>query len=99
MKYYTDIHGKTRRDVCAALDINYFTLSDWVNAKKYPWIDKIEKPAAYFGIDVSDLINEHIEPGQEDIPASCGRATKTARLQENMTVSQLAEHIGATPQL
>ena len=55
-KYYMQIHEKDRNDICNILDIPYTTLSDWLNAKKYPRIDKIEMLANYFNIEKSDLI-------------------------------------------
>lgn len=56
LKYYMQIHEKDRNDICNILDIPYTTLSDWLNAKKYPRIDKIEMLANYFNIEKSDLI-------------------------------------------
>ena len=38
--------------------IPYTTLSDWLNAKKYPRIDSIELLANYFNIQKSDLIEK-----------------------------------------
>lgn len=58
LQYYMNINNKTRRDMCEALDISYYTFSDWVNAKKYPRMDKIELLANYFGILKSDLIED-----------------------------------------
>lgn len=52
------LHGKSRREICAALGFSYYTFSDWVKGKKYPRMDKVEKLAAYFGILKSDLIEE-----------------------------------------
>ncbi len=51
-------HGKSRKDVSDAIGVSYFTFSDWVNAKKYPHMNKIEALANYFGIPKSDLIEE-----------------------------------------
>ena len=56
LKYYMDMHDIDRNDICKILDIPYTTLSDWLNAKKYPRIDKIEIMANYFNIQKSDLI-------------------------------------------
>ncbi len=53
-----ELHGKSRNDICQALDISYFTVSDWVNGKKYPRMDKVERLASYFGILKSDLIED-----------------------------------------
>ena len=52
------LHNKSRKDVCEALGISYYTFSDWVNGKKYPRMDKVEMLADYFGIKKSDLIEE-----------------------------------------
>lgn len=51
-------NGKSRKDICAALGISYFTVTDWVNGKKMPRMDKVEKLANYFGCLKSDLIEE-----------------------------------------
>lgn len=58
LKMYMDLNGKTRCDISKALNISYYTVSDWVNGKKYPRMDKVEMLARYFGISKSDLIEE-----------------------------------------
>lgn len=60
LKYYRELHKKTRKDVCNALGISYYTYSDWENGKKYPRMDKVEMLANYFGIQKSDLIEEKL---------------------------------------
>lgn len=50
--------NKTRSEVCQALNLNYFTFSDWCNGKKFPRIDKIELLADYFGCSKADLIED-----------------------------------------
>lgn len=45
-------------DICGTLKIPMPTFSDWINAKTYPRIDKIELMANYFGIEKSDLVEE-----------------------------------------
>ena len=56
LKRYMEVRGKSRNDISEALGISYFTVSDWVNGKKYPRMDKVEMLANYFGIQKSDLI-------------------------------------------
>jgi transcriptional regulator with XRE-family HTH domain len=56
-----EINGKSRRDVSEAIGVSYYTLTDWVNGKKYPRMDKVEKLAEYFGIMKSDLIEDKKE--------------------------------------
>lgn len=58
LQYYMDMRNVTRNDLCEALGIKYTTLTDWVNAKTYPRIDKIELMARYFGINKADLVEE-----------------------------------------
>lgn len=61
LRRYMEINGKSRRDVSEAIGVSYYTLTDWVNGKKYPRMDKVEKLAAYFGILKSDLIEDKKE--------------------------------------
>lgn len=50
--------NKTRRDIVDALGFSYFTVTDWVNGKKMPRMDKVEQLAKYFGCLKSDLIEQ-----------------------------------------
>lgn len=61
LQRYMQTNNKTRRDVCEAIGVSYYTFTDWVTGKKYPRMDKVEKLAAYFGILKSDLIEEKNE--------------------------------------
>lgn len=56
IKKYMERKGVNATDVCIALDLKHNTFSDWVNAKTYPRIDKIELMANYFGCSKSDLV-------------------------------------------
>lgn len=47
--------GKSRSDICKDLNIKYSTLADWINAKSYPRIDKIDALAKYFDVPKSIL--------------------------------------------
>lgn len=67
LNYYLNISGKERKQVCEDLNIKYSTFSEWVNANKYPRIDKIEALANYFGIMKSDLIEDHTKSSNENI--------------------------------
>ena len=58
IKYYMDKNGIRPTDICGTLKIPMATFSDWINAKTYPRIDKIELIANYFGIEKSDLVEE-----------------------------------------
>lgn len=47
-------------DVCNALGFKAPTFSDWVNAKTYPRIDKIEAMSNYFGVSKADLVEDQL---------------------------------------
>lgn len=64
LKLYMDRAGKNQKDMADIVGVSAPTFSDWINAKKYPRIDKIEIMADYFGILKSDLIEDK---GQEQI--------------------------------
>ena len=61
LKRYMALNEKSRKDISEALGISYYTVTDWVNGKKYPRMDKIEMLANYFGILKSDLIEDKSE--------------------------------------
>lgn len=58
---YMKLKEKTRKDLCEDLGFSYYTVTDWVNGKKYPRMDKVEILAKYFGVLKSDLIEEKSE--------------------------------------
>ena len=62
LRTYMERSGKTQKDMADIVGVSTATFSDWINAKKYPRIDKIEIMADYFGILKSDLIEEKKEP-------------------------------------
>ena len=68
LKRYMEMKGKSRNDISEALGISYFTVSDWVNGKKYPRMDKVEMLANYFGIQKSDLIECKEEKNSPEEP-------------------------------
>lgn len=56
LTYYMKLNNIDRYKLCDELKFNYSTVSEWLNGKKYPRIDKIEMIANYFHIKKSDLI-------------------------------------------
>jgi transcriptional regulator with XRE-family HTH domain len=61
LKYYVERSGKTQKELCEIVGVSTSTFNDWMKAKKYPRIDKIEIMANYFRILKSDLIEEKTE--------------------------------------
>lgn len=66
LKYYIEKSGKDRRELADIWGFPYSTVSEWVNGRKYPRIDRIEIMADYFGILKSDLIEEQKEKPTEN---------------------------------
>ena len=61
LQYYVEKSGKTQKEISEVVGVAPSTFNDWMKAKKYPRIDKIEILADYFGILKSDLIEEQTE--------------------------------------
>lgn len=64
LKYYMDASNEARQAFAEAIGVGYSTATDWINGKKYPRIDKIEKIATHYGIKISDLIEK--KPADND---------------------------------
>lgn len=86
-------------DVCKALNISKSTFSNWLNAKIYPRIDKIEMLANYFDCKKSDLVEKEykssmidylILDGEEQILIECYRSNDKLR----NTINALLEMAG-----
>ena len=58
--HYMEVNNVTATDVCKACGFKQNTFSDWVNAKTYPRIDKIELMANYFHINKAYLVEDVI---------------------------------------
>lgn len=61
LKRYIEQSGKDRRELAEIWGFPYSTVTEWINGRKYPRIDRIEIMADYFGILKSDLIEEKNE--------------------------------------
>lgn len=80
IRYYMNKHSVSQTEICNTLGFKMPTFSDWVNARTYPRIDKIELMANYFGISKADLVEEH--------------STSTASTKKGTTVKILG-HVAA----
>ena len=58
LQYLMNKSGKKQKVVASAIGISTATFSEWINAKKYPRIDKIEALANYFDVPKSLLIEK-----------------------------------------
>lgn len=58
LKKYMNKKGVNSADVCNALGFKPNTYSNWINAKIYPRIDKIQMLADFFGINKAALVED-----------------------------------------
>lgn len=65
IKYYLNERDMTQTQLAKILDYPEMTVSNWVNAKYYPRIDKIQEMADFLSINKSDLIED--KPKKEEI--------------------------------
>lgn len=68
LKHYMEKTGKTQKELAKVAGVSEPTFSYWINAIKYPRIDKIQALADYFGILKSDLIEEKPKSEQRKLP-------------------------------
>lgn len=61
LKRYMNLKKVSQSDLSRDLNITSSTISDWVNAKKYPRMDKVQLLADYLNISKSDLVEECIQ--------------------------------------
>ena len=85
LKKYLKINNVSRNQLSESLGISYSTISDWINGKAYPRIDKIEMMANYFGIEKSDLVEE--------------KSTKTENQDISTMVDDLMNNLNSTQTL
>ena len=89
LKKYIAKSGKDRTQVAEDLELSYSTLTDWVNGKKYPRINNIEKLAVYFKVSKSDLIEDF-----EEIKKDNDRlATVIVKLRTNKELLDVVERL------
>lgn len=58
LSFYLGYFEKSQKEVALAIGVTPASLNEWLKAKKYPRIDKIELLANYFGVLKSDLIED-----------------------------------------
>ena len=67
LRYYLAQSGKSQKELAEIIGVSAPTMHEWVNGKKFPRIDKIEKLADFFGVLKSDLIEDKEKsPPQSD---------------------------------
>jgi len=57
LKQIMALKGKSQSDIVKALNFKQSTVSDWLNGKKYPRMDKVQMLANYFNVDIIELVD------------------------------------------
>jgi len=86
IRRYLELNDMTQTDLCNALNLKFMTVSDWVNAKSYPRIDKIEMMANYFGISKADLVEEHTDNDEYYIDPQTARIAQEIKDSRELSV-------------
>lgn len=69
LQYYMSINGKKQQDLIKDLSVTSSAISQWVNGKVFPRMDKVEMLANYFHITTTDLLtNPHERKTQSSDP-------------------------------
>lgn len=55
---YIEKSGRTQKEIAEFVGVATSTFNDWCKGKKYPRMNKVEKLSQYFGIQLSDLIED-----------------------------------------
>lgn len=55
LKSYMDQFGMNQSDIAKQLKVSKQTVSEWMNGKKFPRVDKMQKLADIFGVLLSDM--------------------------------------------
>lgn len=58
LKYYMSLNEKKQQDLIHDLKLSSATVSQWVNGKAFPRMDRIEMLAQYFNISTTDLLTD-----------------------------------------
>lgn len=93
LKYYIEKSGKDRKELSEIWGFPYSTVTEWINGKKYPRIDRIEIMADYFGILKSDLIEEKTEEHREMQQKNSTLTDITIRMRTDNEFQSLIEGI------
>lgn len=57
LKKIMALKGKNQSDIVKALNFKQSTVSDWLNGKKYPRMDKVQMLANYLNVDIIELVD------------------------------------------
>jgi transcriptional regulator with XRE-family HTH domain len=93
LRYYMESRGKNQKELAEIVGVSAPTVNDWLKAKKYPRIDKIEIMSNYFGILKSDLIEEKSDEHREMQKKNDIISDVVIRMQTDETFSAAVESL------
>lgn len=94
LQWYMDKQQIDRNQLCADLGFKYPTVSDWLSARKYPRIDKIETLARYFGVQKSALIEtDGSRDRRVDFPISSHEIKVITAYRDKPTIQPIVDKI------
>ena len=101
IRHYLQINNLTNTDICRTLGFSMSTFSDWLHARTYPRIDKIELMANYFGINKSDLVEEHSAPKttsgvQINVLGKVAAGIPIDAIEDIVDTEEISEHLANT---
>lgn len=60
LKYYMEQFDKTQKEMADIVGVSPPTFHDWLKGKKMPRMNNVQKLADYFGVALSDLIEDKV---------------------------------------
>ena len=79
LKSNMDQFGMNQTDIAKRLNISKQTVSDWMNGKKFPRVDKMQQLADIFGVLLSDMYT----PSQQKLIMKEGSSGQIYKLSED----------------
>ena len=67
LRYYLSRTGEMQKDIARVARVSEGTVSDWLNRRSYPRMDKIQLIAEHWGIQMTDLVDERSVDNEHEI--------------------------------
>lgn len=93
---HLDEMGMDRKEFAKRMGFPYSSVTDWINGKSYPRIDKIEAMANFFGCDKADLVenmraNITIQPDERELLTAFAKLNTVGRLEAIKRILEMTE--------
>jgi predicted transcriptional regulator len=93
---HLDEIGMDRKEFAKRMNFPYSSVTDWINGKSYPRIDKIEAMANFFGCDKADLVenmraNITIHPDERELLAAFAKLNADGKREAIRRILEMTE--------